>query len=193
MGLYPMNWELRGGCGLVNAAGGPTPSQRGLSDLALCGLAANQCAVPAKDRVDCGYPEVTPEQCNNRGCCFDSSIHGVPWCFKPLQEAGEPDRTHKVFQAPGSHTHLGPGWAPYATSVCWARRGFPGGTSGKEPTCSCKRHKRRGFSPRVGKIPWRRAGQPTPVCSPGESHGQRSLAGCSPGDHESDTTDHSCT
>ncbi|KAB0363814.1 hypothetical protein FD755_014100 [Muntiacus reevesi] len=49
--------------------------------------AANQCAVPAKDRVDCGYPEVTPEQCNNRGCCFDSSIPGVPWCFKPLQEA----------------------------------------------------------------------------------------------------------
>uniref|UniRef100_A0A8C2RX74 Trefoil factor 3 n=1 Tax=Capra hircus TaxID=9925 RepID=A0A8C2RX74_CAPHI len=51
------------------------------------GWAANQCAVPAKDRVDCGYPEVTPEQCNNRGCCFDSSIPGVPWCFKPLQEA----------------------------------------------------------------------------------------------------------
>uniref|UniRef100_A0A8D2FX09 Trefoil factor 3 n=1 Tax=Theropithecus gelada TaxID=9565 RepID=A0A8D2FX09_THEGE len=53
------------------------------------GLSANQCAVPAKDRVDCGYPEVTPQQCNNRGCCFDSSIVGVPWCFKPLQEQGE--------------------------------------------------------------------------------------------------------
>ncbi|XP_075399024.1 trefoil factor 3 [Tenrec ecaudatus] len=50
------------------------------------GLSANQCAVPAKDRVDCGYPEVTAEQCNNRGCCFDSSIPAVPWCFKPLQE-----------------------------------------------------------------------------------------------------------
>ncbi|XP_007172760.2 trefoil factor 3 [Balaenoptera acutorostrata] len=50
------------------------------------GLSPNQCKVPAKDRVDCGYPEVTPEQCNNRGCCFDSSISGVPWCFKPLQE-----------------------------------------------------------------------------------------------------------
>ncbi|XP_023414949.2 trefoil factor 3 [Loxodonta africana] len=50
------------------------------------GLSANQCAVPAKDRVDCGYPQVTPEQCNSRGCCFDSSIRGVPWCFKPLQE-----------------------------------------------------------------------------------------------------------
>ncbi|XP_069328360.1 trefoil factor 3 [Eulemur rufifrons] len=50
------------------------------------GLSANQCVVPAKDRVDCGYPEITQEQCNSRGCCFDSSIPEVPWCFKPLQE-----------------------------------------------------------------------------------------------------------
>ena len=25
--------------------------------------------------------------------------------------------------------------------------GFPGGASGKEPTCQCKRHKRHGFNP----------------------------------------------
>ncbi|XP_054432169.1 trefoil factor 3 [Pteronotus mesoamericanus] len=50
------------------------------------GLSASQCAIPAGDRVDCGYPEVTPEQCNSRGCCFDSSIPEVPWCFKPLQD-----------------------------------------------------------------------------------------------------------
>ena len=31
--------------------------------------------------------------------------------------------------------------------------------------------------------PWRRAWQPTPVSLPGESHGQRSLAGYSPGGH----------
>ncbi|XP_072470984.1 trefoil factor 3 [Notamacropus eugenii] len=49
------------------------------------GLSPDQCAVPAKERVDCGYPEVTAEQCINRGCCFDSSIPQVPWCFKPLQ------------------------------------------------------------------------------------------------------------
>ncbi|XP_044525172.1 trefoil factor 3 [Gracilinanus agilis] len=59
------------------------------------GLSANQCAIPANDRVDCGYPEVTAEQCNKRGCCFDSSIPEVPWCFKPLQDtvmkAGEAD------------------------------------------------------------------------------------------------------
>ena len=35
-------------------------------------------------------------------------------------------------------------------------RGFPG-ASGKEPTCRCRRHKRRRFNPRVGTIPWRRA------------------------------------
>ena len=38
--------------------------------------------------------------------------------------------------------------------------GFPGGTSGKEPTCQCRRHKRWGFNPWVGKIPWRGHGNP---------------------------------
>ena len=36
-----------------------------------------------------------------------------------------------------------------------------------------------GFDPWVGKIPWRRERQPTPVVLPGEPHGQRSLAGYS--------------
>ena len=40
------------------------------------------------------------------------------------------------------------------------------------------------------KIPWRRAWQPTPVFSPGESHGLRSLVGYSPQGHkESDGTE----
>ena len=75
--------------------------------------------------------------------------------------------------------------------------GFPGGTSGKEPTCQCRRHKRRGFHPWIRKIPWRRAWQPTPVFLLGESHGQRRLAGYSPwGYKESDmtkVTEHACT
>ena len=37
---------------------------------------------------------------------------------------------------------------------------FPGGTSGKEPTCQCRRPKRRSFDTWVGKIPWRRAWNP---------------------------------
>ena len=36
------------------------------------------------------------------------------------------------------------------------------------------------FQPTVGKIPWRRAGHPTPEFLSGASHGQRSLVGCSP-------------
>ena len=43
-----------------------------------------------------------------------------------------------------------------------------------------RRSKRLGFDPWVGKIPWRRKWQPTPIFLPGESHGQRSLAGYSP-------------
>ena len=61
--------------------------------------------------------------------------------------------------------------------------GFPGGASGKEPACQCRRFKRHGFDPWVGKIPWRRAWQFTPVFLPGESHGQKSLVGYSPEGH----------
>ena len=57
--------------------------------------------------------------------------------------------------------------------------GFPGGTSGKEPACQCRNHKRCCLDPWVRKIPWRRAWQPTPVVLAGESHGQRSLMGYS--------------
>ena len=39
---------------------------------------------------------------------------------------------------------------------------------------------RLGFDSWAGKIPWRRAGQHTSVFLPGESHGQKSLAGYSP-------------
>ena len=69
-----------------------------------------------------------------------------------------------------------------------ASRGFPGGASGKEPTCQSRRHKRCGFDPWVGRSPGR--GQPSPVFLPGESHGQRSLVGYSPRDcKQSDTTE----
>ena len=31
--------------------------------------------------------------------------------------------------------------------------GFPGGASPKEPACQCRRHKRHGFDPRLGRSP----------------------------------------
>ena len=69
--------------------------------------------------------------------------------------------------------------------------GLPRWLSGKESTCQCRRHKRRRFYPWLGKIPWRRKWQPSPVFLPGKSHGWRSLAGYSPWGHkELDTTEH---
>ena len=49
---------------------------------------------------------------------------------------------------------------------------------------------RLGLDPWVGKIPWRRAWQPSLVFLSGEFHGQRSLVGYGPwGCKESDTTE----
>ena len=48
----------------------------------------------------------------------------------------------------------------------------PGGASGQQPACQCRRCKRRGFSPWVGRIPRRRTWQAAPVALPGESYGQ---------------------
>ena len=68
--------------------------------------------------------------------------------------------------------------------------GFPAGASDEEPTSQGSRHKRHRFSSWVGKVPWRRAWQPTPVVLPGESHGQRSLVGHGPWSlEESDMTE----
>ena len=41
----------------------------------------------------------------------------------------------------------------------------------------CLQRRRPWSHPWIGKIPWRREWQPTPVFLPGEPHGQRSLAG----------------
>ena len=68
--------------------------------------------------------------------------------------------------------------------------GFPGGSSGEESVCQNKSGRRRRFDPWVGKSPWRKKWQPTPVFFPEKSHGQRSLAAYSPWGHkELDTTE----
>ena len=65
-------------------------------------------------------------------------------------------------------------------------RGFPRWFSAKQSACQDRRCR---FDPWVGKIPWKKTWQPTPVLLPGKSHGQRSLVGYSPwGRKESDTT-----
>ena len=67
----------------------------------------------------------------------------------------EPGQCKAVSRAPGQQ--------PYRSVPCpfkpiyGASRGFLRGARGKVPTCQCRRHKRHGFNPWVGKIPWRRA------------------------------------
>ena len=53
---------------------------------------------------------------------------------------------------PGKSTGVG-------ATVC--KMGFSDDASGKEPACPCRRLKRRGFDPWVGKMPQRKAWQPT--------------------------------
>uniref|UniRef100_A0A7N5K7Z4 Trefoil factor 2 n=1 Tax=Ailuropoda melanoleuca TaxID=9646 RepID=A0A7N5K7Z4_AILME len=44
-----------------------------------------QCSrIAAHNRTNCGFPGITPDTCFGRGCCFDSKIRNIPWCFRPL-------------------------------------------------------------------------------------------------------------
>ena len=63
------------------------------------------------------------------------------------------------------------------------KKDYTNGTSGERACLPAGRCERRRFNSWVGKIPWRRKWQPTPVFLPGESHGQRSMTGYSPWGH----------
>ena len=56
----------------------------------------------------------------------------------------------------------------------YQRSGLPWWLRGWSVCLECRRPR---FDPWIGKIPWRRKRQPTPVLLPGESHGGRSLHG----------------
>ena len=62
----------------------------------------------------------------------------------------------------------------------WDFSGLTRWRCGEEPSCWSRRHRRWGFNPWVGKIPWSRKWQTTPVFLPGKTHEQRSLVGYSP-------------
>ena len=85
------------------------------------------------------------------------------------------------------HMHLSTApWQTHHGSAFLGEVGLwsnPGGKSGKESACQYWWRKRC-LHPWVGKIPWRRKRQPTPVFLPGKVHGQRSLAGYSPWSQE---------
>ncbi|KAM8906685.1 trefoil factor 2 [Lycaon pictus] len=46
---------------------------------------ACQCSrIEASHRKNCGFPGISAAECFNTGCCFDSRVPNVPWCFHPL-------------------------------------------------------------------------------------------------------------
>ena len=105
------------------------------------------------------------EKINTEGQCINHPLHPIPKrsCYRGVTQAGQGT-------PPGGAIH-----ASY-------HMGFPGGASGKEPASQGRQHKRPRFNPWVRNSS-RRKWQPAPVFLPGESHGQRSLAGYSPWGH----------
>ena len=91
----------------------------------------------------------------------------------------------RVGPLPLAHGGVSKGWNSWLLLL---QGNEPGGASGKELTCQCRKHKRHGFSPWVWNIPWRRAWQPTPVFLPGAPHRQRSLVGYCSWDHKGSNT-----
>ena len=121
-----------------------------------------------------------------RGRAEDFKFLIMSWPFQWPIHIHEPNQSHLIRAKPSpiiqvvtrvSETLCQEPGAEANIHVFYDLMGFPGGTSGKEHTCQCRRHERWGFDLWVVKIPWRRARQPTPVLLPRESHGQRSLAG----------------
>ena len=105
------------------------------------------------------------------------------WSWVPIPGQISPNRE----QGPGVSNHCS--YRNQGNRALW--RAIPKRLSelpkwhgGKESACQYRRHKRNRFVIWVGKIPWRRKWQSTPVFLHGKSHGQRSLAGYSPWSHK---------
>ncbi|XP_069801058.1 integumentary mucin C.1-like [Dendropsophus ebraccatus] len=59
-----------------------------------------QCKVPPKERTDCGFSGITKKTCLSKGCCFDSSIRGVIWCYHSSQPTTTETGTHSTTSVP---------------------------------------------------------------------------------------------
>ena len=100
---------------------------------------------------------------------FPRAPHGSP---SPMISLGDP----LILTLSHSRTTFSAG-PDCRAGFCFGLWSRPVPPSGKEPTCPSRRHKTCGFDLRVGNIPLGKTRQPTAVFLPGESHGQRSLAG----------------
>ena len=136
---------------------------------------------------------LSPTLCDPMDCSLPgSSVHGIfqarvlEWVAISLSRgSSQPRDWTQVFRTAGRRFTL---WATReAHFKTIAYRMTSQAALLVKTAWQCRRHKWRGFNPWVRKSPWRRTWQPTPVFLPGESHGQRSLEGYSPGVTQSQT------
>ena len=81
-----------------------------------------------------------PRKSHGRRSLVQATVHGVA-------ESGTTERLHFVFVT------LSVLHCPSVTQTFWLLPNSPGGASGKEPACQCRRLKKQGFNLWVGKIP----------------------------------------
>lgn len=67
------------------------------------------------NRVDCGFPGVDERTCRQSGCCWDTKVSGVPWCFYRV----ETTTTYVTTQKPAPNCDVG---HPSTRADC----GYPG-------------------------------------------------------------------
>ena len=108
------------------------------------------------------WPSCSPLSCIFSKVWTFNAWNGIPFFVKAREEW-----LNSSFLASTSRTEGLPRWH-------WVVKNPPANAG------RCKRHR---FHPWVGKVLWRRAQKPSPRFLPGESRGQRSLAGCSPSGH----------
>ena len=148
------------------------------------------------------HPHPADPQPSPRTCVLDRRPKGPPWRWLatwsalslPLwQDSGPPIFLERISPTCGISTYLCKKKKKKKRQGVFKREAlsFPCGTSCKKICLQCRKPR---FDPWVGKSPWRRKWQPTPVFLPGRSHGRRSLVGYSPWGHkELDTTEHAHT
>ena len=86
----------------------------------------------------------------------DRNILGKPTSRKKRREKGREEGREII----GNH-FLSAQLMPNTVLGCYiiisiSLLGFPGGASGEEPACQCRRHKRCGFDSWIAKVPWKR-------------------------------------
>nr|XP_055229812.1 trefoil factor 2 [Gorilla gorilla gorilla] len=98
--------------------------------LGLCALAGSEKPSPCQcsrlsphNRTNCGFPGITSDQCFDNGCCFNSSVTGVPWCFHPLPKQGQASQASLGPTLPQSPGEAVPGDAAPGSKHLMIHRG----------------------------------------------------------------------